>query len=351
MPIAHAPPSVFLPRSPAPFLPSHAHDATQLCLRVAAVRELAADIRLFELVHTDGQALPEWSAGAHLRLQLAPGLARSYSLCNTPSQRDRYVIAVKREPASRGGSAWMHEQVEEGSLLSASAPANAFPLVADARAPVLLAAGIGITPLYAMAAELAQEGRRHRLHYFARSLAHAAFFHELAGISHGLSLHLGLDGPETGAAIAAALAASPCSSPLYVCGPAPFIDAARRHARQSGWREDDIHIELFSAPAVVAAAALPDAATEDTVFELVLQRSGVRCMVQPGQSIVAAAALAGVEIGTSCGEGFCGSCESTVLEGQPLHRDSVLGAAARAGGRTLMPCVSRCAGARLVLDR
>ena len=330
---------------------AHDHDASLLSLRVAAVRELAAGIRLFELIGVDGHALPGWSAGAHLRLHLAPGLVRSYSLCNTPLQRDRYVIAVKREPASRGGSAWMHEQVEQGSLLGASAPSNAFPLVADARAPLLLAAGIGITPLYAMAAELAQDGRRHRLHYFVRSLAHAAFFHELAGSSHGLSLHLGLDGPETEAAIAAALAASPCSSPLYVCGPAPFIDAARRHARQSGWREDDIHSELFAAPTVPAAAAPPEAAAADTPFELVLQRSGVRCMVQPGQSIVAAAALAGVEIGTSCGEGFCGSCESTVLEGQPLHRDSVLGAAARASGRTLMPCVSRCAGARLVLDR
>ncbi len=349
MPIAQAPPSVFPPRSPATFLPCHAHDAKQLCLRVAAVHELAADIRLFELVRPDGHALPEWSPGAHLRLQLAPGLARSYSLCNTPSQRDRYVIAVKREPASRGGSAWMHDEVEEGSLLTASAPSNAFPLVADVRAPLLLGAGIGITPLYAMAAELAQDGHRHRLHYFARSLAHAAFFHELAGISHGLSLHLGLDGPETEAAIAAALAASPRSTPLYVCGPAPFIDAARGHARQSGWREDDIHVELFSAPPTPAAP--PVEATGDAAFELVLQRSGVRCMVQPGQSIVTAAALAGVEIGTSCGEGFCGSCESVVLEGQPLHRDSVLGAAARASGRTLMPCVSRCAGARLVLDR
>ncbi|MFJ3056076.1 PDR/VanB family oxidoreductase [Herbaspirillum sp. NPDC087042] len=327
-----------------------AHDATVLPLRVAAVCELAADIRLFELVHEHGQALPQWSAGAHLRLHLAPGLTRAYSLCNTPQQRDRYVIAVKREPASRGGSAWMHEQVEPGCLMTASAPSNAFPLVADARAPLLLGAGIGITPLYAMAAELAQDGRRHRLHYFARSLAHAAFFHELAGITHGLSLHLGLDGPETEAAIAAALAASPRSTPLYVCGPAPFIDAARRHARQSGWREDDIHIELFSAP-ISPVAAPPDAAVVDTAFELVLQRSGVRCIVARGQSIVAAAAQAGVEIGTSCGEGFCGSCESTVLEGQPLHRDSVLGVAARASGRTLMPCVSRCAGARLILDR
>lgn len=324
--------------------------ASTLALRVRVVRQAAADIRLFELVSADGNALPPWSPGAHLRLHLQDGLVRAYSLCNTPQQRDCYVIAVKREPASRGGSAFLHEQVDEGTTLTASPPVNAFPLIADARAPLLLAAGIGITPLHAMAAELAAQGVRHRLHYFARGLAHAAFFHELAACSQGMSLHLGLDGAETGRAIAAALAAVPRSSPLYVCGPAPFIGAARSHAQQAGWREDDIHFELFAAPAKDAAEPAATEPMQEPPFELVLQRSGLRCEVQPGQSIVAAAAQLGVVIGTSCGEGFCGSCESTVLEGQPWHRDSVLSAAERASGRRILPCVSRCAGARLVLD-
>ncbi|ADJ61982.1 oxidoreductase [Herbaspirillum seropedicae] len=326
--------------------------ATTLMLRVRAVRQAAQDIRLLELVSQDGAALPPWTPGAHLRLQLQDGLVRAYSLCNTPQQRDCYLIAVKREPDSRGGSAFLHEQVQEGTTISASPPVNAFPLIADVRAPLLLAAGIGITPLHAMAAELATQGRRHRLHYFARSLAHAAFFHELAAGSQGMSLHLGLDGAETEHAIAAALAAAPRSSPLYVCGPSPFIDAARRHAQLAGWREQDIHFERFAAPAMPAAEADPARPVQapDSTFELVLQRSGLRCQVLPGQSIVAAAAQVGVVIGTSCGEGFCGSCESTVLEGQPWHRDSVLSAAERASGRRILPCVSRCAGTRLVLD-
>ncbi|BEV13650.1 PDR/VanB family oxidoreductase [Herbaspirillum sp. DW155] len=324
--------------------------ASTLALRVRAVRKAAADIRLFELVSADGNALPPWSPGAHLRLHLPHGLVRAYSLCNTPQQRDCYVIAVKREPASRGGSAFLHEQVEEGATLTAAPPVNAFPLLADARAPLLLAAGIGITPLHAMAAELAAQGIRHRLHYFARTLAHAAFFHELAACSQGMSLHLGLDDAQTAGAIAAALAAVPRSSPLYVCGPAPFIGAARSHAQQAGWREQDIHFELFAASAKDAADTPSTEPMQEHPFELVLQRSGLRCEVQPGQSIVAAAAQLGVVIGTSCGEGFCGSCESTVLEGQPWHRDSVLSAAERASGRRILPCVSRCAGARLVLD-
>lgn len=314
--------------------------ATTLRLRVRAVRRAAEGILLFELAPQDGAALPPWTPGAHLHLHLQEGLVRAYSLCNTPQQRDCYLIAVKREPDSRGGSVFLHEQVQEGMTISASPPVNAFPLIADVRAPLLLAA------------ELAMQGRRHRLHYFARSLAHAAFFHELAAGSQGMSLHLGLDGAETEHAIAAALAAAPRSSPLYVCGPSPFIDAARRHAQLAGWREQDIHFERFAAPAMPTADADPACPVQapDSSFELVLQRSGLRCEVPPGQSIVAAAAQLGVVIGTSCGEGFCGSCESAVVEGQPLHRDSVLSATERASGRRILPCVSRCAGTRLVLD-
>ncbi|NUU03222.1 PDR/VanB family oxidoreductase [Herbaspirillum robiniae] len=323
--------------------------AALLRLRVAEVRDIAADIRLFELRAPEGAVLPPWTPGAHLRLHLADQLARSYSLCNTPQQRDSYFIAVKRETASRGGSAHLHAKVREGDFLLAAPPGNAFALEEDARAPLLLAAGIGITPIYAMAADLAQRGRRHRVHYFARSLGHAAFFHELAAMPAGLSLHLGLDAVETEAAVGAALAAAAISTPLYLCGPAPFIDAARRCAQRRGWRDADVHFELFAAPGGNAAAPV-DLAGADGAFELVLQRSGVSCVVPPGQSIVAAAARAGVQIATSCGEGFCGSCESAVLEGIPEHRDSVLSAAEKSSGRRIMPCVSRCAGARLVLD-
>lgn len=337
--VADASADVFVSAGAAPAL---------LPLRVAAVREIAADVRLFELHAADGAPLPPWTPGAHLRLHLADGLARSYSLCNTPHERGCYRIAVKREAASRGGSSYLHERVGAGDVIVASPPANAFALADDGRAPVLLAAGIGITPIYAMAAALAHAGRSHRLHYFARSLRHAAFFDELAVAQAGLSLHLGLDAAETQLAIRAALAALSAPAPLYVCGPPPFIDAARDAARQGGWRDADVHAELFAAPVGVAPTVAGHAGQDS--FELVLQRSGVRCTVQPGQSIVDAAAGAGVHIATSCGEGFCGSCESIVIEGQPVHRDSVLSAAERAAGRSIMPCVSRCDGPRLVLD-
>lgn len=320
----------------------------QLRLRVAAVREDGCGIRVFDLCADDGRRLPAWTPGAHIKLSLPGGLERCYSLCNTPEETGFYRIAVKREEASRGGSAWLHEHAGVGARLTAYGPINAFPLQDSEHPAALFAAGIGITPIYAMAADLLSRGRAAQLHYFARSMGHAAFLSPLsqsamAGHCH---FHFGLSAEEAGIAIAAGLAVLPRAAPLYVCGPAPFIAQVREQAMQLGWRDADVHFELFAS---TAPASDPHAA-QDRAFELVLRRSGVQCLVQPGQSIVAAAAAAGVQIGTSCGEGFCGSCRTGVLEGVPDHRDSVLTEKERAAGRCLMPCVSRCRGERLVLD-
>jgi len=151
-------------------------------------------------------------------------------------------------------------------------------------------------------------------------------------------------------AVTAGLAGVDCTTPLYICGPAPFIEQVRTQAATLGWRAADVHFELFAAAAAEVVPVAAKAATQDVPFELVLQRSGVRCVVRPGESIVDAAAAAGVQIGTSCGEGFCGSCQTTVLDGIPDHRDNVLSARERAANQCLMPCVSRCHSDRLVLD-
>ncbi len=325
-----------------------AQTAAPLNLRVVSVRDDGRDIRVFDLVAGDARRLPAWTPGAHIKLSLPGGLERCYSLCNAPGEDGFYRIAVKREAASRGGSAWLHEQAGVGTQLIVGAPVNAFPLHDSEQPVALFAAGIGITPIYAMAADLLHRGRAAQLHYFARSVEHAAFLSPLSqpAMSGHCHFSFGLNAGEVGVVIAARLALLPRTTPLYICGPAPFIAQVRDQAALLGWRNADVHFELFAATTPASDAP----ATQDRVFELVLQRSGVRCMVQPGQSIVAAAAAAGVAIGTSCGEGFCGSCQTGVLEGVPDHRDSVLTEKERAGNQCLMPCVSRCRGERLVLD-
>lgn len=325
--------------------------AAPLRLRVAALRDETSDIRVFDLHADEGLPLPSWTPGAHIRLMLPGGLTRCYSLCNEPGEQHCYRIAVKREADSRGGSAWLHEQWQVGAQVSASAPVNAFPLQDSAHPVVLFAAGIGITPIYAMAADLLLRGHAAQLHYFARSVEHAAFLGALSqpALAPHCHFRFGLAADELGAAVAAKLCGLARRSPLYICGPAGFIAQVRAQAVALGWAEADLHVESFGAPAPSPSLSTQPGAPEQ-MFELVLQRAGVRCVVLPGQSIVEAAAAAGVQIGTSCGEGYCGSCQSTVLEGIPEHRDSVLTASERAANQTMMPCVSRCRGDRLVLD-
>jgi len=320
---------------------------TTLMLQVIAIATDGQDIRVIDLWPRAGQRLPSWQPGAHIRVMLPTGITRAYSLCNSPDEQDFYRIVVKREANSRGASAWLHAHLQVGAWLQVSAPVDAFTLQASAQPAALFAAGIGITPIYAMAAALLQRGSGATLHYFARSAGHAALLGTLAQsqLAPHCSFHFGLIAEEVETQIVATLRNLPVVTPLYVCGPAPFIALLREQARRHGWRDADVHVEQFS-----AAAPATSAFASDDGFELVLQRSGLRCMVAPGQSIVAAAAALGVSIGTACGEGFCGSCQTRVLAGYPDHRDSVLSSAERIANQFLMPCVSRCRGTRLVLD-
>ncbi|MBB3213032.1 vanillate O-demethylase ferredoxin subunit [Herbaspirillum sp. Sphag1AN] len=322
----------------------------RLSLQVSTIREDGHLIRVIELRANSRQRLPDWSPGAHVQLLLPNGLSRCYSLCNAPDEDDVYRIAVKRELNSRGGSDWLHTHLHVGDRLTLMAPVNFFPLQESVHTPVLFAAGIGITPIYSMAAALAARGQASELHYFARSAGHATLLGPLSQTPMASHCHyyFGLDTGDIEVRLLATLQSLSVVTPLYVCGPAPFIALLRTQANQLGWRDEDIHFELFGASPVKPET--PQEKIVDGSFELILQRSGVYCRVAPGQSIVAAAATAGVHIGTSCGEGFCGSCQSRVIAGEVDHRDSVLTAAQRASHQLLMPCVSRCAGERLVLD-
>jgi vanillate O-demethylase ferredoxin subunit len=313
-------------------------------LRVARKTLEAEGIAGFELVSASGGELPAFSAGAHLDVHLPGGLVRQYSLCNAPEERHRYCIAVQREAASRGGSVAMHA-LGEGDVLKVSEPRNHFPL-APAQGPALLVAGgIGITPILCMAEQLAAQGAPFTLHYCGRTRSRLAFVERLQAPRFGEGTHLHLDdGPDDQRFDAAAvLQACGADTHLYVCGPAGFMDHVLASARALGWAEERLHREYFSAPAMEPQAG-------NGSFELLLQRSGRVIPVAPAQTALQALLDAGVEVASACEQGVCGTCLTTVIDGEPDHRDLYLTDDERARNDCFTPCCSRAKGARLVVD-
>lgn len=315
-----------------------------LQVRVGHIDAEAEGILGFRLEPVDGRPLPLGEPGAHIDVHLAPGLTRQYSLTNGPDQRADYRIAVKLEPQSRGGSSAMHQRVNVGDKLTISWPRSNFELSRGAERHVLLAGGIGITPLLAMGKHLHSKGAAFRLHYFARAPRFAAFADWLAGCDwrEQVDFRYGLE-PEAQRAYLEQLLLKPdTGTHLYMCGPGPFMDMVADVARQQGWPEQNVHCEYFSAPAPVD--------TSGNAFELRLARSGLSLHVPEGVSIIDVMRQAGVEIETSCEQGVCGTCLCKVLEGEPDHRDLYLNEAERSAGKLMLPCVSRARGKRLVLD-
>lgn len=313
-------------------------------VRVQRVVQETPEVRLFELVDAQGGALPSFTPGAHIDVQLPGGVTRQYSLCNGPDDTAGYLIGVKREAASRGGSVALHEQVKEGDALRVSAPRNNFALCEQASRHVLLGAGIGITPLLSMARHLLARGASFELHYFARSIELAAFQADLSGPAYAgrVNFHCGLDAEGVQAALQQILSTRGAGAHLYLCGPRPFM-AAVRDVASNAWPADAVHFEYFSAD----EAAL--SAPKDS-FVVRLAKSGGEYVVPADQSIVEALGQHGVDIYTSCERGVCGSCLTGVVEGRPDHRDSFLTEAERRVGDKLLPCVSRSCCGLLVLD-
>ncbi len=317
--------------------------APLLQLRVAAKRAAAQDVVELTLQAPDSAPLPAFEAGAHVELHLPGGLVRHYSLCNTPGEQHRYVLGVLREPASRGGSVAVHERLNEGDLLAVGGPKNHFPLQASAAHKLLLAGGIGITPVLSMARQLAAQGRGFTLHYAGRSRARMAFLAALADapLAAHTQLHVG---DENGAMdMDAVLAAQPAGSELYVCGPAGFIDAALTAARRLGWAEARLHRELFT------AAPRSDAG-DDQPFDIEVQGSGQVVHVPAGCSAAQALQDAGLPLLTSCEQGVCGTCLTRVVAGEPDHRDQYLTPEEQAANDQFLPCCSRARSQRLVIQ-
>ncbi|MEK8030262.1 PDR/VanB family oxidoreductase [Ideonella sp. DXS29W] len=313
-------------------------------LRVTAKRVAAEDVCELTLEPLPGMTLAPFEAGAHLELHLPGGLLRPYSLSNDPAERHRYVLGVLREPASRGGSLAVHDRLEVGQTLQASPPRCHFPLQATPAHKLLLAGGIGITPLLAMARQLAREGGSFELHYAARSNDRMAFTDVLTG-SGPLAARTRLYAGDQGERIdlAEVIAAQAAGSELYVCGPAGFMNAALQAAREQGWAESRLHRELFGAEPVTHSGA-------DRAFEIEIAGSGQIVSVPVGCTAAQALQTAGLPLLTSCEQGVCGTCLTRVVSGEPDHRDQYLTPEEQAANDQFLPCCSRARSTRLVID-
>ena len=314
-------------------------------LMVRAITYLARDILSFELVSPERAPLPAFSAGAHLDVHVPGGYIRQYSLCNDPTERHRYVIAVLRETHGRGGSEAMHQAVQAGSELVVSEPRNRFPLAANADRHILVAGGIGITPMMAMVAALRNENRDFELHYLTRSPERTAFREDLAAlVETGQARIYHDDGdPSRQIDLAALIGPHEAGTHVYYCGPPGFMTAMETATER--WPASAVHFERFNAPPDGAPAA--DEVAQGP-FEIVLARTGETFTVEPGQSIVQVLRANGIEVDTSCEEGYCGTCMTRYLSGEPLHRDSVLDDEDRQ--QFVMICCAGCNSDRLELD-
>ena len=317
----------------------------KLNVRISRRTEEAQDICMLELASLDSAALPGFSAGSHVDVFLPNGLVRQYSLCNHPEETDRYQIAVLRCEDSRGGSAAVHELLKEGDTISISAPRNNFALQHEARKHLLLAGGIGITPLLSMAERLSTIRADFEMHYAARSVQRMAFVKRIKDSPYASQVKFYCDDDKAAGELqlSQVLAGRDVETHLYVCGPSGFMNAVLDKARELGWGEDRLHREFFTAEA-------PQIQEADLAFEVQVASSGQLIQIPVGVSVIHALSEAGVGIPYSCEQGVCGTCLTRVLEGTPDHRDMYLTEAEQACNNQFTPCCSRSRSARLVLD-
>jgi ferredoxin-NADP reductase len=312
--------------------------ADHIPMRLRSITYAARDTHLYEFVRTDGQALPAVEPGAHIDLHLANGMTRPYSLVNSGAQPRAYVVGVKLDPKSRGGSRYVHEQLSVGTLISASSPRNNFPLDDVSSHTVLFAGGIGITPIWCMAQHLEALGVSWELWYSCRSRADAAFLEELRVFGDKVHLHFDEEAQSL-MDLSAIVARAPQNAHLYCCGPAPMLAAYEAAAAQRP--PETVHLEHFGATQA--------AATEGS-YVIQLARSGCELSVPSGSSILEVLTANNVQVNSSCLQGVCGYCEVGVIEGEIDHRDSILTPGERASNNTMMVCCSGAKSARLVLD-
>jgi vanillate O-demethylase ferredoxin subunit len=314
-----------------------------VALRVKQIRYEAERINSYELVSPTGADLAPFTAGGHVDLHLSNGMIRCYSLVNDQQERHRYVIAVNKDSAGRGGSSFVHDHLKVGDIVRVSIPRNNFALCEEAEHTILIAGGIGITPLLSMVHRLQALGRSVDMFYAARTRPAAAFLDELdaLGSNGGLALHLDFDDERSGRLfdVAATVARAPQQAHLYCCGPLAMLGAFE--AATADRPASHVHVEYFQAA---------EAPATDGGFEVRLARSNRTISVEAGKTILDALLEAGIAANYACTEGVCGTCETRVIEGTPDHRDQFLSREEQAANNTIMICCSGAKSRTLVLD-
>jgi dimethylamine monooxygenase subunit B len=314
---------------------------TEMAVRVTAITPVAAAIKRFTLVRTDSEPLPVFAPGAHVVVSMVDGgrLRRNpYSLMSSPGDTSQYEISVLRVEQSRGGSAYLHEQLQVGDELTISQPLNLFPIDNWGRRHLLVAGGVGITPFIPMMEVMNTSGQPFELYYSIRSRPHGAYWSTLAD-KYGSRVKLAVDDEGDRVDYRALLINQPLGTHLYICGPRPMLDHVLSVARGLGWPDENLHFELFLAP----PPGVP--------FTVSLAQSQLDVAVEEHQSLLEAIEAAGVDAPYLCRGGACGQCETAVVraDGELLHNDHFLTDDEKASGTKIMPCVSRFVGAGLTL--
>jgi len=300
--------------------PTSQNNQDRLTLRVVKTTQEATGIMGFELADPDGGPLPSFNAGAHINVWISETESRSYSLCGDPHDTSLYKIGVLKEEHGQGGSIWVHDHLHTGELVIISAPKNLFPLSNEAEHHVLLAGGIGVAPMIAMIHELESKGASYVMHLCTRSTDRTPFMDFLSPrVDAGkVQIHHDSGNPEAGLDIADLLEQHETGSHLYYCGPAGFMTAAKDAS--SHWPKGTVHFEFFSSPD--DGADQPTGA--DTPFQVKLSSSDEVYDVPADQSIVEVLRANGISVDTQCEDGFCATCMTKYVSGEPEHRDSVL---------------------------
>ncbi len=306
--------------------------------RIAGIRCAASDTNLYELDRLDGAAFPSFEPGAHIDLHLPNGMVRQYSLIGAGDNPTTYVIGVKFDRNGRGGSRYVHEDLRIGDVVAVSEPRNNFPLVETTDPVVLIAGGIGITPIWSMVQHLLASGRPWQLHYSARAQSEAVFFEHLKPLAQ-VSFHFDDENNGRFLDIDSIVSSAPDNAHLYCCGPKPMLEAFERSALRLPRAK--VHTESFGARL--------SAATQGG-FTVELARSRRTFMVPQGQTILQVLREAGVDVASSCEQGVCGACETGLISGTPEHHDAVLTDDERAANDRVMICCVGCINGPLVLD-
>nr|WP_271209631.1 PDR/VanB family oxidoreductase [Rhodococcus wratislaviensis]GLK34292.1 ferredoxin [Rhodococcus wratislaviensis] len=314
-------------------------DEAHLNLRVRRRDAVAEGVVVLELENSTSVPLPSWDPGAHIDLCLPNGLTRQYSLCGTPSDNGTYRVGILRDPASRGGSSYIVDEIGVGAAIEVKGPRNHFHMLPSPRY-VFIAGGIGITPLLPMISAAEASGAEWELHYGGRSRQSMGFLDEITTLS-GDRVRLYPEDEVGLIDLATMLDGHRAETLVYTCGPSGLLQAIEE--RTAGWPVGSVHMERFEPKEF-------DQETSTGSFEIELSDSGTVLVVPPDRSVLQVLQDADVDVYSSCQDGTCGTCETTVLAGEVEHRDSILSAEEQAANDRMYICVSRAACPRLVLE-